>query len=227
MLWTPRRPLGCRIGYRSFSGPFTECGRSALGGTLCKAKKLKAVAVRSWSPEAWKVAGAAPLERVSVVGGVLEQTRDMGLNETLRSVTKKPFPDLKKSLAMFGIAVSRALKSNAVAIVAESAEGVLLLWGAGQGQPNRVEAIRDSVRPAGVENVRGHPRNFGRSGGRERCVLSFSGFGGAVATRRHSMGGSTGIKDADVVAAAEDRLEWNGHDRSEALQACLKPFPQQ
>lgn len=179
-----------------------------LVGLSAKRKKLKAVAVRSWSPEAWKVAGAAPLERVSVVGGVLEQTRDMGLNETLRSVTKKPFPDLKKSLAMFGIAVSRALKSNAVAIVAESAEGVLLLWGAGQGQPNRVEAIRDLCVPRALKTCEA---THGILAEAVAVSDAFFPFPDSVELLRQGgiqwvvqPGGS--IKDADVVAAA-DRLE--------------------
>ena len=69
---------------------------------------------------------------------------DTGLSETLRSVTRKPWPETKAKLGLFGIAVCRALKSNAIAIVREIPEtpGACQLIGAGQGQPNRVEALK-------------------------------------------------------------------------------------
>ena len=47
-------------------------------------------------------------------------------------------------LARFGIAICRALKSNAIALVREipGAYHSFQLVGAGQGQPNRIEALK-------------------------------------------------------------------------------------
>ena len=47
------------------------------------------------------------------------QSSDTGLAETLKSVTKTAFPAANTALSKFGIAVCRALKSNAIALVRE------------------------------------------------------------------------------------------------------------
>ena len=80
---------------------------------------------------------------VVVPGGRLFQTSDLGTGEALKSVTRREWPADKQTLTQFGIAVCRALKSNALAIVREipEAPGCLQLVGTGQGQPNRVEAL--------------------------------------------------------------------------------------
>jgi phosphoribosylaminoimidazolecarboxamide formyltransferase/IMP cyclohydrolase len=77
------------------------------------------------------------------------QTSDVGLSDALRSVTKVPFPKEREALARFGIAVTRSLRSNAVALVREQpgAPGSFQLVGAGQGQPNRVEALERLALP--------------------------------------------------------------------------------
>lgn len=108
--------------------------RRVLGLILEKRKKLKALSIREW--------GASPSEQeLRVPGGVLRQTSDEGpIEEELRSVTAIPWPEERSKLARFGIAVTRALKSNAVAFVRDI-EGTYQLIGTGQGQPNRVEAI--------------------------------------------------------------------------------------
>jgi phosphoribosylaminoimidazolecarboxamide formyltransferase/IMP cyclohydrolase len=108
----------------------------ALKTMLPKRKNLKAVRIRRF--------GEVPPETMVVVpGGRLFQTSDLGLSEPLTSVTKTIWPREKETLARFGIAVCRALKSNAIAIVRElpDVEGGYQLVGAGQGQPNRVEAL--------------------------------------------------------------------------------------
>jgi phosphoribosylaminoimidazolecarboxamide formyltransferase/IMP cyclohydrolase len=109
----------------------------ALGTLLPRRKNLKAVAIRRF--------GEVPAQTVvSVPGGRLVQTSDTGLNEEFKSVTRIAWPQDKEHLSKFGIAVCRALKSNAIALVREipGKAGVLQLVGAGQGQPNRIEALK-------------------------------------------------------------------------------------
>ncbi len=108
---------------------------AALSKLVAKRKNLKAVAIRRF--------GEVPRETVaSVPGGRLVQTSDTGLADTLTSVTAKPWPEERNGLGRFGIAICRALKSNAVTLVRELSDHSLQLVGAGQGQPNRVEALK-------------------------------------------------------------------------------------
>lgn len=108
-----------------------------LKSMLVRRKNLKAVEIRRF--------GELPKQStVAVPGGKLTQTTDTALGEDLRSVTQIAWPDSKKSLSHFGIAVCRSLKSNAIALVRElpGVPGASQLVGAGQGQPNRVEALK-------------------------------------------------------------------------------------
>lgn len=112
-------------------------------------KNLKAVRIRRF--------GEFPHETMVVVpGGRLFQTSDINLGEEIRSVTKVPFVSHKLGLAQFGISVTRSLKSNAIAIVRslqEWGEGAYQLVGAGQGQPNRVEALEKLAIPRAREVI--------------------------------------------------------------------------
>jgi len=100
-----------------------------------KRKNLKAVSIRRF--------GESPTQlSIAVPGGVLRQSADIGMAEEIRSVSRKPFPRERERLARFAMIVCRALKSNAVAIARDTEEmGGFQLIGAGQGQPNRVEAL--------------------------------------------------------------------------------------
>ncbi|HUP57238.1 MAG TPA: bifunctional phosphoribosylaminoimidazolecarboxamide formyltransferase/IMP cyclohydrolase [Bdellovibrionota bacterium] len=114
-------------------------GTPALNALVAKRRNLKAVTIHRF--------GAQPREStVDVPGARLVQTTDLGIQETLTSVTKKPFPKDQERLARFGIAVCRALKSNAISLVREIG-GALQLIGAGQGQPNRIEALEKLAAP--------------------------------------------------------------------------------
>jgi phosphoribosylaminoimidazolecarboxamide formyltransferase/IMP cyclohydrolase len=81
---------------------------------------------------------------VAVPGGRLFQTTDTGVGEALKPVTKASWPKNFDKLSRFGISVCRALKSNAIALVREipGIPGASQLVGAGQGQPNRIEALK-------------------------------------------------------------------------------------
>lgn len=127
----------------------SEKNSSALPILLAKRKNLKAVPIRRF--------GEMPSESMIVVpGGRLFQTMDLGNDEGLKSVTKVEWPSDKKQLARFGIAVCRSLKSNAIAILRElhSPSGSFQLVGAGQGQPNRIEALKSLAIPRAQATLR-------------------------------------------------------------------------
>jgi phosphoribosylaminoimidazolecarboxamide formyltransferase/IMP cyclohydrolase len=190
------------------AAPGLEKGGPALAAMLPKRKNLKAVAIRRF--------GEVPRETaVRVPGGRLIQTADIGLEEELKSVTKAAWPKDKGKLSRFGIAVCRSLKSNAIALVREvpGSDGpggpVLQLAGAGQGQPNRIEAFKALAIPRALAT-------FASTGGAAadigKCVMvsdAFFPFRDTVDTAAATgvrwiiqPGGS--IKDAESIAACDE-----------------------
>ena len=84
----------------------------------------------------------------SICGGLLLQNRD-SLEDigNLRTVTKKVFDEKSLPCAIFGIIASQYLKSNAIALVRAVPKGFQLV-GAGMGNPNRLESVRQAVSKA-------------------------------------------------------------------------------
>jgi phosphoribosylaminoimidazolecarboxamide formyltransferase/IMP cyclohydrolase len=123
------------------AAPGLETGSVPLQRLLERRKKLKAVALR-------EVVSSSREFSLSVVGARLTQTADLGCGtvERLNSVTERAFPEEKMQLAQFGVSVCRALKSNAIALVREIPGGFQLV-GAGQGQPNRIDALNKLAIP--------------------------------------------------------------------------------
>ena len=119
------------------AAPELSASTPGFGELKQKRKKLKAVPIRRL--------GAMPEESfVAIPGGRLYQTSDLGLEgEEMAAVTKARLRPEQADLARFGILVTRALKSNAIALVREfpSHAGVYQLIGAGQGQPNRIDSL--------------------------------------------------------------------------------------
>jgi phosphoribosylaminoimidazolecarboxamide formyltransferase/IMP cyclohydrolase len=181
------------------SAPGLSPEGAALKTMAAKRKNLKAVPIRRFRE--------VPLKStVQVPGGILTQTTDTGLGEPLKSVTKRAWPEAKNRLGYFGIAVCRSLKSNAIAIVRDFPDGGLQLVGAGQGQPNRVEALKKLAVPR-AEGVLTH------TGGRiEDTVMVSDAFfpfrdtvdaaHDAGITAIIQPGGS--IKDAESIAACDE-----------------------
>jgi phosphoribosylaminoimidazolecarboxamide formyltransferase / IMP cyclohydrolase len=191
---------------------------SALKTLSAKRKNLKAVAIRRF--------GEVPAESMVVVpGGRLFQTTDLGVNEELKSVTRERWPQEKNLLAQFGILVCRALKSNAIALVRELRTGdfshdhskdhtkdhkeswkILQLVGAGQGQPNRVEALKSLAIPRAQSVLRAS------EGKLQDCVMisdAFFPFRDTVDTAHAAgirfivqPGGS--LKDSESIAACDE-----------------------
>ncbi len=83
----------------------------------------------------------------SVLGGVLVQDEDEGLDREFRSVTKRAFPEERLPLASFGVMANKHLRSNAIALVRAHRNGNFQLVGAGMGQPNRLDSIRALAGP--------------------------------------------------------------------------------
>ncbi len=83
----------------------------------------------------------------SISGGMLVQDEDEGLDQQFETVTEKAFDTSKINLAKFGITACKHLKSNAIAVVTENANGSFWLTGAGMGQPNRLDSLRHLTMP--------------------------------------------------------------------------------
>ena len=99
---------------------------------------------------------AAPLKRRTerrINGGLLLQDADAGAAEEWRSVTKKALPAEMRPLAEFGVKVCKHVKSNAILIVREYAEGRYAVLGMGAGQPNRVDSLRKLACSKAEENM--------------------------------------------------------------------------
>lgn len=149
------------------AAPGLSSDSPALKILTTKRKNLKAVAIRRF--------GETPREvTVSVPGGVLYQSGDIELESSFREVTTKKWPEEKVTLARFGIAVCRSLKSNAIALVREipALSGAYQLVGAGQGQPNRIEALEKLA----VPRARGVLAASGDGGQIEDCVMVSDAF---------------------------------------------------
>lgn len=83
----------------------------------------------------------------SISGGMLVQDEDEGMDEEFKCATTKAFDASKMALAQFGIMACKNLRSNAIAIVSENADGSFWLTGAGMGQPNRLDSLRQLTMP--------------------------------------------------------------------------------
>ena len=89
-----------------------------------------------------------------VIGGMLKQSRDIGLYEKWESVTDIPYPESKRSLSEFCLKACKSTKSNAVILAHEYEPGLFMVLAMGAGQPNRVDSIRKLAVTKAVENLR-------------------------------------------------------------------------
>lgn len=83
----------------------------------------------------------------SISGGLLIQDEDEGLETEFKNVTKIQFDSSKMNLSKFGIIACKHLKSNAIALVTQNQDGSFWLTGAGMGQPNRLDSLRQLTIP--------------------------------------------------------------------------------
>jgi phosphoribosylaminoimidazolecarboxamide formyltransferase / IMP cyclohydrolase len=149
---------------------------SAYGGIVCftgeidqtiaewfNKRFVEIIIATAYTPEALEVLGKKKNLRVletpvkpqiageklyrSISGGLLIQDEDEGLETEFKNVTKIQFDDSKMNLSKFGIVACKHLKSNAIALVTQNADGSFWLTGAGMGQPNRLDSLRQLTIP--------------------------------------------------------------------------------
>src|SRR5690242_1363639 len=85
---------------------------------------------------------------MSVAGGILTQSPDQqNEREPLKGMTEARWSEAWNEVAQFGIYCNKVLKSNSVCLVQVDSEGDYRMVGAGQGQPNRVEAMEKLAIP--------------------------------------------------------------------------------
>lgn len=89
-----------------------------------------------------------------VVGGLLKQSRDVGLYEKWECVTEKEFPESMKSLSEFCISACKSTKSNSITLAYEYQKGCYMMLAMGAGQPNRVDSVRKLAATKARENLK-------------------------------------------------------------------------
>ena len=89
-----------------------------------------------------------------IIGGMLKQSRDIGIYEKWESVTDAPYPEDKRSISEFCLKACKATKSNAVILAHEYEPGFFMVLAMGAGQPNRVDSIRKLAATKAIENLR-------------------------------------------------------------------------
>jgi phosphoribosylaminoimidazolecarboxamide formyltransferase/IMP cyclohydrolase len=108
---------------------------------LSKKKNLRLLVV----PVKPAVAGEKTYRSIS--GGMLVQDEDEGGDPGFTNVTEAHFDQGKLDLAKFGVMACKNLKSNAIALVSQTEDGSFWLTGAGMGQPNRLDSLRQLTIP--------------------------------------------------------------------------------
>ena len=204
-------PVSAFGGVILLSHPFTDAARTFLEPKfieLIAAPGLTTQALGDW-PKARKKLKALRIERferpwsefqATIVGGTLRQSADFGEREEWRQVSGAQVPAPERLLA-FGSSVVRSLRSNAIALVRETSTGLQLI-GAGQGQPNRVDAIEKLALPRARAVV----------GDLARCLLVSDAFfpfpdsievAEAAGIRQIAQPGGS-VQDPQVIARAEE-----------------------
>jgi phosphoribosylaminoimidazolecarboxamide formyltransferase/IMP cyclohydrolase len=88
-----------------------------------------------------------------IIGGMLQQSRDVGVFEKWDVVTECQFPESMRKLAEFSMIACKRTKSNSIIIAWEYSPGLYMVLGMGAGQPNRVDAIRKLAVTKAKENL--------------------------------------------------------------------------
>lgn len=138
----------------------------------------------------------------SISGGYVVQQEDTGEDADFSPVTANPFPAARSALARFGVMACKHLKSNAIGLFLETAEGLSMI-GAGMGNPNRLVSMKQAVEKA-AEN--------GHSNLAEALLVSDAFFpfadniqiAGAAGIRYIVQPGGS-VKDKDVIKACEEQ----------------------
>ena len=89
----------------------------------------------------------------SISGGFLMQEEDVGIDPELVHTTILKLNSGQAEAARFGVIIAKHLKSNSIALVAQTPAGFELV-GAGMGQPNRIDSLRKLALPRAIENMK-------------------------------------------------------------------------
>jgi len=110
-----------------------------------------------------------------VVGGLLKQSRDVGLYEKWDCVTEKEFPESMRPLSEFCISACKSTKSNSITIAYEYKKSCYMILAMGAGQPNRVDSIRKLAGTKARENLKVmHERDSPKEDFNEYCTKILS-----------------------------------------------------
>jgi phosphoribosylaminoimidazolecarboxamide formyltransferase/IMP cyclohydrolase len=88
-----------------------------------------------------------------ILGGMLEQDRDVDLWRKWESPTDAKIPDSLRPLAGFTWRACKHVKSNAIVLGYEYEPGCYTLVGMGPGQPNRIDSNLKLCQPRAKENL--------------------------------------------------------------------------
>ncbi len=138
----------------------------------------------------------------SISGGYVVQQEDTGADADFKPATANPFPPAKSALARFGVMACKHLKSNAIGLFAETADGFSMI-GAGMGNPNRLVSMKQAVEKA---HENGHS-NLGDSVLVSDAFFPFADNIGiaAAAGIRYIVQPGGSVKDKDVIQACEEQ----------------------
>jgi phosphoribosylaminoimidazolecarboxamide formyltransferase/IMP cyclohydrolase len=155
-----------------------------------------------------------------ILGGMLEQDRDVDLARKWESPTAAKLPEGLKPLAEFTWKACKHVKSNAIVLGYEYAPGQYTLVGMGPGQPNRIDSNLLLCQPRARENLGRIAQAQGLEGeaakafvdaAMGRCVMASDAFfpfddnvkaahqGGV----RHIVQPGGSLRDAEVIAIAD------------------------
>ncbi|WP_406660414.1 bifunctional phosphoribosylaminoimidazolecarboxamide formyltransferase/IMP cyclohydrolase [Methanolobus sp. ZRKC3] len=88
-----------------------------------------------------------------VVGGILKQSRNIGIYDKWDCVTETSYPEELRSVSEFSLHACKCVKSNAVTLAYEYEQGCYMMLAMGAGQPNRVDSIRKLAATKARENL--------------------------------------------------------------------------
>jgi phosphoribosylaminoimidazolecarboxamide formyltransferase/IMP cyclohydrolase len=155
-----------------------------------------------------------------ILGGMLEQDRDVDLFRKWESVTQAKMPESMRPLAEFTWKACKHVKSNAIVMGYEYAPGGYTLVGMGPGQPNRIDSNLKLCQPRARENLARIAEEKGLKGSEAeafvaeamgRCVLASDAFfpfddnvqAAQAGGIRHIVQPGGSLRDAEVIATAD------------------------
>jgi len=163
----------------------------------------------------------APVKRKvykHILGGMLEQDRDVDLFRKWECVTKSKQPDSMRPLAEFTWKACKHVKSNAIVLGYEYTPGCFTLIGMGPGQPNRIDSNLKLCQPRAHENLERLAVELGEDPvlfvmeAMGKCVMASDAFfpfddnvrAASQGGIRHIIQPGGSLRDADVIATAND-----------------------